>query len=101
MAGDLKYSMADYSPPAGQISILFPGGCRARSQLHNSIRYVSVRSKLMKSLSSVEEVSLLPLEDFYPMADFSTPAAWIPIPFAGGGWARSQPHNGIQSVSVT
>ena len=48
------YSMADSSPTARRIPILFPGGCWARSQLHNGIRFVSVALKLRKLLSSVE-----------------------------------------------
>jgi len=47
-------SKADYSTTAGWILILFGGGCWARRQLHAGIRYVSVASKLRKSLSSVE-----------------------------------------------
>ena len=52
--GDLKGLIADYSTTARDIPILFPGGCWAQCQLHAGIRYVSVASKLMKSLSSVE-----------------------------------------------
>ena len=55
-AGDLENSMADYSTTAPWILILISGGCWARHQLHASIMYVSVTLKLMKSLSTVEEV---------------------------------------------
>jgi len=41
------YSTADYSTTAGPTLILFAGGCWARCQLPNGIRYVSVASKLM------------------------------------------------------
>ena len=92
--------MADYSTTAGRISILFFGDCWARRQLHSGIRYVSVGSKPMKSLSSVEGVSMLTLAEFYSMADSSTTAPRIPILIAGGCWARSQLHNGIRFVSV-
>jgi len=51
--------MADYSTTTRQIPILFAGGCWARRQLHASIRYVPVASKLRKSLSSVGGVDRL------------------------------------------
>ena len=92
--------MADYSTTAAWISILFPGGCWAGRQLHAGIRYVAVGSKPMKSLSSVEGVSMLTMAGFYLIADSSTTAARIPIRIAGGCWARSQLHNGIRFISV-
>jgi len=36
------YSIADSSTTAGRISILFAGGCWARRQLRNGIRYILV-----------------------------------------------------------
>ena len=36
------YSMADSSTTAGRIPITFPGGCWARRQLRNGIRYVPI-----------------------------------------------------------
>ena len=48
------YSMADSSTTAAHIPILFPGGCWARCQLHNGIRYVPTPSKLVKLLFSVK-----------------------------------------------
>ena len=36
------YSMADSSTTAGRIPILFSGGCWARRQLRNGIRYVPI-----------------------------------------------------------
>jgi len=86
-AGDLKSSMADYSTTAARILILFAGGCWAGCQLHTSIRYVCIAPKPMRLLSSVEGVRVA-LAEFYSMADSSTTAARIPIPFAGGCWAR-------------
>ena len=76
--------MADYSTTTAQISILFSGGCWARLQLHAGIGYVSVRSKLMKSLSSVEGVSMLTMAEFYSMADSSPTAGHIPFLLSGG-----------------
>ena len=94
------YSIADSSITATRISILFAGGCWARSQLYNGIRFVPIALKLRKSLSSVEGVTMLTLAEFYSMADSSTTTAPIPFLFAGGCWARSQLHNGIRFVSV-
>ena len=48
------YSMADYSTTAGVNPILFAGGCWARRQLRNGIKYVPTPSKLMKLLFSVK-----------------------------------------------
>ena len=86
-AGDLKNPMADYSTTAGQIPILFVGGCSAQRQLYAGIRYISVAPKLMKLLPSGEGVRVA-LAEFYSMTDSSTTAAWIPILFAEGYWAR-------------
>jgi len=47
VALDIFYLMADYSTTAGPILILFAGGCWARRQPPNGIRYVSVTSELM------------------------------------------------------
>jgi len=94
------YSMADYSTTAGRILILCAGDCWARRQLPNSIRYVSVASKLRRSRSSVEGVLGITgkLAIFYSMADYSTTAGRILIPLAGGCWARRQPRNGIRFI---
>ena len=92
--------MADNSPTTGGISILFPGAFWARRQLHSGIRYMSVQSKAMKLLSSVEGVSILPLAEFYSMEDSSTTTTRIPILFAEGCWTRSQLHKGIIFISV-
>jgi len=80
----ILYSMADYSTTTGWIMILFVGGCWARCQLLNAIRYVSFTSNPMKSLSSVEGVLGIKLVIFYLMADYSTTAGRILILFAGG-----------------
>ena len=56
-AGDLQNAMADSSTTVRGIPIRFAGGYWARRQLHAGIGYVPVASKLMKSLSSIEEVS--------------------------------------------
>jgi len=48
------YSMADLSMTTERIPTLFAGGCWARRQLRNGIKYVPVASKPMKSLSFVE-----------------------------------------------
>ena len=95
------YSMADISTTAGRVLTLFAGGCWARSQLSNGIGYVSVESKLMKSLSSVEGVLGIKLAIFYSMADYSTTGRRILNLFAGGCWAQCQPLNGIRYVPVT
>jgi len=96
------YSTANYSTTAGRILILFAEDCRAQRQLHNGIRYVSVTSTLMKSLSPVEGISGITskLAIFYSMADYSTTAGRILILFAGDSWARRQPPKGIRYVSV-
>ena len=96
----ILYSMADYSTTAGRILILFAGGCWARRQLSNGIRYVSVTSRLRKSLSSVEGVLGIKLAILYSMADYSTTAGRILILFAGGCWAQRLLSNGIRYVSV-
>jgi len=96
------YSTADYSTTAGRILVLFAGDCWARRQLPNGIRYISVASKLRKSLSSVEGVLGITnkLAIFYSMADYSTTAGRILILFAGDCWARRQLPNGIRYFSV-
>ena len=92
--------MVDSSTTATRMLILYAGGCRARSQLHNGIRFVFVASKPMRSLSPVEGVFMLTLAEFYSMTDSSTTAGRIPFLFPGGCWAQSQRHNGIRFVSV-
>ena len=94
------YSMADISTTAGRVLTLFAGGCWARSQLSNGIGYVSVASRLMKSLSSVEGVLGIKLAIFYSMADYSTTGRRILNLFAGGCWNRCQLLNGIRYISV-
>jgi len=96
----ILYVMADISTTAGRILTLFAGGCWARSQLSNGIGYVSVASKLMKLLSSVEGILGIKLAIFYSMADISTTARQILMHFAAGCWAQCQPLNGIRYISV-
>ena len=79
--------MADYFTTAARISILFPGVCWAQRQLHAGMRYVSVGSKLIQSLSSMEGISILTLAEFCSVAGSSTAAARIPIVIPGGCWA--------------
>jgi len=80
------YSMADISTTAGGILTLCEEGCWARSQLSNGIGYVSVASRPMKSLSSVEGVLGIKLAIFYSMADYSTTGGRTLNLFAGGCW---------------
>ena len=93
--------MADPSTTTPPILNLIAGGCWARRQLRNGIRYIPVTSRLMKSLSSVHGVSGIKLAIFYSMADISTTVGRILIPFVGGCWAWRQPSNSIRYVSVT
>jgi len=51
--------MADFTTTTGQISVLFIGPYWARCQLPNSIKDVSVASKLTISLTSVEGTSIV------------------------------------------
>jgi len=94
------YSMADISTTAGRILTLFAGGCWARSQLSNGIGYISVASRLMKSLSSVEGGLGIKLAILYSMADYSTTGGRILNLFAGGCWAQCQLLNGIRYIFV-
>jgi len=98
----ILYSTADYSTTVGRILILFAGGCCARRQPPNGIRYISVPSELRNSLSSVESIFivLVALAILSSTADYSTTARPILIPFAGGCGARRQLSNGIRYVSV-
>ena len=48
------YSIADYSTTVRVIPVRIAGGCWARRQLHDSIRYVPVASKPRISLASVK-----------------------------------------------
>jgi len=50
--------MADSATTVSAITILFPGACWARRQLHAGIGYVSVGSELRESLSSIEGFSI-------------------------------------------
>jgi len=93
--------MADYSTTTAPILDLIAGDCWARRQLRNGIRYLPVASKPRKSLSSVERIFIVALAIIYSMADYSTTAGRILIPFAGGCWALHQLSNGIRYVSVT
>jgi len=79
--------MADSSTTGAPILNLIEGGCWAGRQLRNSLGYVPVASKPMKSLSSVEGVLGLKLAIFYSMGDISTTGRQILIPLAGGCWA--------------
>jgi len=96
----IDYSTADSSTATGRILMLFAGGCWARRQLNNGIRYVSAASILRNSLSSVERVSGILLAIDYSTADSSTTTGRILMLFAGGCWARRQLNNGIRYVSV-
>jgi len=80
------YSMADYCTAGPRILLLFAEVFWARRQLSNGIRYVSVGSELMNSLSSVEGALCIKLAIFYLMADYSTAAGRILMPFVGGCW---------------
>jgi len=69
------YSMADISTTAQRILMHFAGGCWARCPLLNGRRYISVTSKPMKSLSSVERIFIVvALAILYSMEDYSTTA---------------------------
>jgi len=68
------YSTANYSTTTWPILNLIAGGYWARRQLSNAVRYVSVASKLRKSLSSVQGVLGVKLADLYSTADYSTTA---------------------------
>ena len=57
VALDIFYLMADYSTTAGLILILFAGGCWARRQPPNGIRYLSVASELMNLPTLLRVVS--------------------------------------------
>jgi len=94
------YSMAEYSTTARRIQTRFAGGCWARRQLRNGIRDVLVASELRISLTSQERVLGSMLAEIYSMADYSTTARRIQIPFAGGYWPRRQLRNGIKDVLV-
>jgi len=80
-------SMADSATTTAPILNLIAGDNWAGHQLRNGIRYVPVTLKLMNSLSSVQGVSGIKLAIFYSMADISTPAGQVLMPFAGGCWA--------------
>ena len=95
------YSTADYTITAWRNLILFAGGCWARRQLPNGIRYVSVASKLRNSLSSAEGILGIQLAVFYWTADMSTATRQILMLFAGGCWAWCHLRGGIRYVSVT
>jgi len=79
--------MADPSTTTAQIVNLIAGDCWAPRQLSNGIRYVSVASKLSKSLSSVEDILGIKLEISSSMADYSTTGGRDLILFAGDCWA--------------
>jgi len=93
-------SIADSSTTARPILDVIAGGCWARRQLRGGIRYVSIASRLKKSLSSVEGVLGIKLAIFYSTEDYSTTGGRILILFAGDCWARCQLSNGIRYVSV-
>jgi len=91
--------MADSSTTTSPILILIAGDCWARCQLLNGIRYVSVASNPMKSLSSMEGILGIKLVILYSTADYSTTTRRIL--FAGDCWAQRQLPNGIRYISVT
>jgi len=92
--------MADSSTTTSPIPNLIAGGCWARCQLRNGIRYVPVTYEPRKSLSSVEGGSSIKLAIFYSMADIYTADGRILIAFAAGCWVRCQLRNGIRYVPV-
>jgi len=67
-------STVDDSTNGARILIPFAGGCLARLELYNSLRYISVALKLSISLSSVPSVLDFKLVIFYSIADYSTAA---------------------------
>ena len=71
------YSIVDYSTTTLQILIHFVGGCWARRQLRNGVRYVPIASKLRNSLSSVEGLLARKLVLFNSTADYSTTTSQI------------------------
>ena len=96
----ILYPTAGCSTTAGLILILFAGGCWAQRQLSDSIRYVSLTSKLRNSLSAVECVFGIKLAILYSTANYSTTPPRILMLFAGGCWARHQLRNGIRYFPV-
>jgi len=60
----ILYSMADYSTTTPRMLVLFAGGCWAPRLLRNGIRYISVASRLRRSLSLVEGVLTIKLAIF-------------------------------------
>ena len=80
------YSMADYSTTVGQILMLFTGGFWASCWLPNGIWYVSVASKLMNSLSSVEGILGIKVVIFDTTADYSMTTGRTLMLFVEGCW---------------
>jgi len=66
------YFTGDYSTTATLSFMLFTGRCWSCRQRSNGIRYVSVVSKLMSSLSTIKGVVVIKLGIFYATADYST-----------------------------
>jgi len=97
-------SMAGFSTSAAPIVILSPGRRWARRQLHAGIRYSSVASILMKSLSTLggglgkAERGWWRLQG--SMADPSTTVQPILGLLPGRHWARRLLHDGIRYVPV-
>jgi len=100
--GDTKlveiYWIADYSTTTSQIPDRFTGGCWARRQLRNGIKYAPVASKPRISLAFVREISDTILVEFYSIADSSTAARRTSILLPGGCWAGCQLHTCIRPI---
>ena len=95
------YSMADSSTTVRRIPILNAERCLAQYQLHPSISYIPVVSKLTARilLASVKGRYNTPAE-FYSIADPFTNVLGIPILIAGGCLAECQLYAGIRYVPV-
>ena len=52
--------------------VLFAGGCWARRQLSNGIRYICIASEHRMSLSSMERIFIVTLVSFYSTAEHMT-----------------------------
>jgi len=81
------HSMANCSTTTGHIPILLPGGCWARRQLHNSIRYVPTPSKTHEVVVFCGGTTQA---EFYSIPDSSTTTGHILILFPRGCWACHQ-----------
>ena len=89
----------DFSTTTGLILNLFMGGCWAWRQLYNHIRYVSIATKLRKSLFFLERISVV-LMIFFSTADYFTVAWQILNLFIEGCWTWYPLDNSIRYVPV-